>query len=914
MPPVTSVSATPIPNSSGNGSSPFAGPLVERLFRPSGPALPPQDFSGQTILVVFNPNAKQGRFRGEADSLRQSLEAMGFRVEFLITVADPAERSALIRSTAERLFSETATQTALPAPLRAEGAEPLPVPPLPSLGTGAIHIFPVGGDGIIDETVREVAQVITGPLNEVQPESLINEQVRQQISSVVVANVGTAADIANQVGSPPRLHGLRTFIRRLVFLPRPPYFSGISGFIASSQTLPLGIATVDTPETPGRTAFHSVGFGTSGHLFTQAEANRRANPDSFWNQGLLNYFRVLPQSIREYGISGVDVEIEHHGRVDRFRVGDLMGSSNRIVAAVGGIPGRWGEFKLLAVPNGPAGIFVMGESMIRGLATQLGINMVGAINRTWFTQMGFGLTKALARRLGIDIDLNMLKAESVIWSLSRERQITLRPGERARLRFFDPSTGEPAEVPWQLNGDAVPRPTHEAEIYVPPVTLSTRVAPGAVALQLYQEDELRRGLSLSDGSQTPLPIAARLRAPYFAQSPGGAVQVSSAYYPASDLRAVVTSLDLEPSRLPLLVARAHGVQSPADLAALHEQPLSMDQMERWLRSEEGRRQLELDRPLLTDSFRNRLETHGVGLGLGLVTMFAADALITQAGIDPRRDPITHFSAVAVASHGMNQVGNAVAGTLINRARGVPFDWAMVQSQEAEGLLTSRMLYESNPNLWGALRTSALRSLGVEAGASTGAFLWRGALSVAQVPFRMAWGMGPGLAASRITDTILSRYAHLPEDSALRHYASSAAFFAPSLYHLAVGNRGLGIIESSSMRWVGHAFATGFMADLAFTGAQTAYYGAERAVYERWMNHRVAAVRESEGQQSFGGFLLGLVAPEIGAWYETLDVFHGRRNEYYRRVEEEDRHRPMFGSFAFPELQTAQSSCFVRRDA
>src|SRR5262245_10901382 len=102
--------STPPPGRPGsfNFPSSFTGPLVERLFRPSLPAIDTHQFQGQTILVVFNEHARQGRFAQEADSLQRNLEAMGFDVVFLRTVANPMERSRLIREAARGLLNNPA--------------------------------------------------------------------------------------------------------------------------------------------------------------------------------------------------------------------------------------------------------------------------------------------------------------------------------------------------------------------------------------------------------------------------------------------------------------------------------------------------------------------------------------------------------------------------------------------------------------------------------------------------------------------------------------------------------------------------------------------------------------------------------------------------------------------------------------
>jgi len=312
----------------------------------------------------------------------------------------------------------------------------------------------------------------------------------------------------------------------------------------------------------------------------------------------------------------------------------------------------------------------------------------------------------------------------------------------------------------------------------------------------------------------------------------------------------------------------------------------MEGLERWVRSEEGRAQMEADRSLLGDTFRNRLEIHGVGLGLGLFTLYASDRLMDQLGVDPKRDPVLHFSGVALSSHAMNQVGNAWAGVLINRARGIPYDWAFAESRGAEGLIASRMVYDSNPTLLRALLTSTARSVGIEGGAES--LLLRGARNLVGVPFRMAWGMGSGIACSRITDTVLSRYTSLSEES--RRTLSSLAFFTPSIYHLLAGNRGVGFLESTTVRRINGAFAAGFIADLGFMGIQSLDYG-DQASYQRWVNHRASALREAEEGDS--GIIslrsiAHLVSPEISSWFDTVDGWDFHRSQYYQRILEADR--------------------------
>ena len=823
MPPVV---PTPGPSS----------PLAPRPLEPtSASSLPHSNFSGQTILVIFNPRAKQGRFAAEAPALRQSLEEMGFRVVFMETVPDPAERSTRIREVARGIFSEP--------------------------GRGPIYVFPVGGDGIVDEGVRETVQGMTGRLSQIPSQSPINEVVQQRIRAVVMAQVGSLSDIAYQLGAPPRNYILQSVVNGIARRPPPLFFSRVPQFIEQARTIPYPLPTVESEVAPGRSIFHSVGWGTSGFLFEHGERRMMENPQRVWNQKPWVFFRLLPEAIWRYGLRGVGVTIEHHGQTQSFRVGDLLGSSNRIISAVGGIPGRWGEFQLMAIPNGPWGVVVMGESIFRGIATLVG------------HKFGF----------------HAVGADAALWTLPRERLITLRPGERAQIRFFDPRTRQPIAVPWMLNGDAVSTSTPQAEIYVPPVTVPMGVGKGSLALRLFQQEDLRRALALSRGETHDVPPLRRLPGPSFTSGSSGAGgRGSSPFYPGSNLRSLMLNYDLEPSRLPLLVARAHGVNAPADLSRLQSHPSSWEDVERWLRSEEGMRQVQADRSLLGDTFRNRLETHGFGLALGLGTLVLSNHLMQGIGVDPRRDPVLHFSGVALSSHAMNQVGNAWAGVFINRARGLPYDWAMAESRAVGRMMASRMVYESNPTLLRALGHSTLRSPGWQAG--PGSMILQGGRNLVGVPLRMAAGMGPGLACSRITETVLSRYTSLGEGTL--HTVGTVAFFAPSIYHLAAGNRGLGVLESSTFRWGGRLFAAGFVADLGLMGIQSAVYG-EGASYERWVNHRASALREAEegdaGIISLSG-IAHLVAPEIASWWDTVDVLGFGRNQYYRRVLEADRAR------------------------
>ncbi|GEM_PF-4131978 len=802
-------------------------PLMDWLFRPfQALGSPSSDFKGQTILVVFNPQARQGAFQPYAQSLQASLEGMGFRVEFLSTVANPLDRLALIRQKASSLLSDPGVQ--------------------------GLHVFPVGGDGTIDQVVGQVLREIVGPLQQVPPDSKIDQVVREKLAAFTMAQVGTAADIASQVSAPPSWYRVKSFVRKVLFLKPSFPFRDLPDFMANAQRIPLGIAAVTGGVLAEQSVFHSVAFGTSGYLFAQAEANRQGHPKNPLNRGLVSYFRVLPQAIYHYGLLGVEVEIDHHGITDRFRVGELMGTASRIVAASGGIPGAWGEFKLLAIPNGLRGVVMMSESMVRGLGTKLGFNWVGA--------------------------------DSVFWTLSSHRQITLRAGEEARIRFFEPQSGLPIEVPWQVNGDSVPTRVREAKIYVPPLSIPVHAAPNSVAMRLYHADQLRQGLTVYNRDESTFSIYRFLPNPTFITFPQGRQLASSPYYPASDLRNLNSDLGIEASRFPLLIARAHGMKRTIKEARFVEAPQAMNDLQAWIRSEEGKRVVQADRALLEDNFSNRFQVRGIGLLFGMASFYGADRLLQGLGVDPEKDRFLHFNLSACMSYGVNQALTGMGSVIVNRIQGIPYDIAMMESRSVNGLLASRFVYESEPNLLKAMGLGALRNLGF--GGSLRSILASGAKGLVTVPVRTAWGMGAGYLSSRTSDLIMRRY--FPENDSLRYTANGAAFWLPSLYGVFAGRKAFTVMESSSLKKLTWVASTALVADLVYEGVQNVNGGA-KAAYERWVQHRASELKaQKEGRPflSFSG-LLEFLAPEISAWWESRYPFVTEPNEYYKRVKEID---------------------------
>lgn len=802
----------PPPSLSVSGSSSGLPPAEEshlqRLWRRPH-SFVPHNFQGKEILVVYNPAAQQGRFVRERPALERVLSGMGFRVQFLETIPDQAPRLEHIGREATRFFQSSQN----PA-----------------------YVFGVGGDTTVDEVVRATVERVVGPLHELHPQNNVSAPLRQRIASAIVANTATAGDIPAQLNAPPHWLWVRTRASQLLRMQPPAVFAELPNFLANSQELPMGIASIssDVDHPVGRqTAFHSVNFGTGGYVFELGETNRRLAPNSILNRGIFNYFRVTPEAIRTYGMKGWIVEIEHHGKVERFRAGDVLGSTNRIITGAAGLPGAWGEFKLTIIPPGARGIAPLLEGIGRGLATKAGWNLVSSSHR--------------------------------LYSLPRENQIILAPGERANIRFFDVDTGQAVRVPWQVNGAAVSREvdkvpvyerTHQAEIYVPPLTIPVRSDAESLGVLLYHQDALSSGRPITyrknDGSH-------------------GAV---TPYYPREALRALATRLNIEPSHIPNMIAKAHGVNSPAEFARFETHSLSMNDLESWARSPEaatfnrriyrGPSPLAPAQDLLGDTFGNRLALHAPGFLLGALTMHGADRVMRRWGVDPNQDPFLHFAGSAILSHGVHQTAGATYGILMNRWKSLPYDVAFSETATLAGQTSTRYIYENSPGLLQSARRASMRSLGFQMGRSS--LLLRGAQSVFTVPTRMAWGMGPGLASSRMIGSMLEGSDISPE---ARQNLVAAAFYMPNLNPIISGNRGLALGEGALMRGVNGAFSLGFIADMAFTGLHSLAYG-DHAAEMRWSYHAVSAERERRYNRGFFSVhgITSFFAPELAAWRDS----------------------------------------------
>jgi hypothetical protein len=180
---------------------------------------------------------------------------------------------------------------------------------------------------------------------------------------------------------------------------------------------------------------------------------------------------------------------------------------------------------------------------------------------------------------------------------------------------------------------------------------------------------------------------------------------------------------------------------------------------------------------------------------------------------------------------------------------------------------------------GAIITSGLRNF----------FGWKPTLgSVALIPLRAAWNMGQGLLFSRLTEELVR---DLPEDSVLRKYGPTAAFFVPDVAHIVAPQTTFQVLQNRPMRLAARAFAAGFIADMAFTGIHHLVHGSESSL-EQWMDYRAAQLRRERGD--IGPLnprnLLRFLAPSLSAYVDSHEYFLGGENEYRREARQLTRER------------------------
>lgn len=367
---------------------------------------------------------------------------------------------------------------------------------------------------------------------------------------------------------------------------------------------------------------------------------------------------------------------------------------------------------------------------------------------------------------------------------------------------------------------------------------------------------------------------------------GEVLRVDSPAFLRSDLAAFARRLGIMPSRIPHLVAAASGAESRAELGRIVGERMTVERLREWVQSPQGERFMNERGAAFRDTFHNRLREGGPGLAVGLISLLGAEQLADIVGLDARNHPHERFMFVVGLSHVTGVGAAAINEVFLNRSLGQAFNFVETRAVAAGGEAAVQFSYEARGSLGRAMFDSLTRNYGLRGGLTRMAF--NGARGLVTMPFRAAWGMGPGLMASALVDrTIGSQFA---EGSTARNAIRFGSFFLPDVYRIAVGNRGPAIFETRGMRWASRAFAAGFIADMAFTGVNRWQHGSSGSATMGMIYQRANQLHDRD-EGLLRGVVDGafeMVAPQVSAWWDSveLDGFGFRPNRYQNEAREE----------------------------
>jgi len=398
----------------------------------------------------------------------------------------------------------------------------------------------------------------------------------------------------------------------------------------------------------------------------------------------------------------------------------------------------------------------------------------------------------------------------------------------------------------------------------------------------YRTQGLANLLDHSNGRQPIYRVGAN------GEGPGEVRRVDSAAMHPEDVSLLAYKLNVMPSRIPHLIAAASGADVPDRLGRISAARMTPERLMAWAQSADGKRYMEGRASVFEDNFRNRFVEGAPGLGLGIASLFGAEYLANQIGLDARRYPHERFGFVVGLSHVMGQAGGAVQEVLLNRSLGQPFSFVESRMVQSGSDYAVQFGFQARSSASRSILASLARNFG---GAEGGliSIAGRGIKGAATMPFRAAWGMGAGLMSSALIDKTIGQTLFADNPQA-REYLRFGSFFVPDLYRIGVGTRGPAIFESAGMRWATRAFAAGFIADMLFQGGMRLNYGSDRlgtlnGIYAR-ANELHNADRGTLSGLADGAF--ELVSPSLAAWWDSVE-FEGlslRPNRYQRQAREE----------------------------
>jgi diacylglycerol kinase-like protein len=820
---------TPLPAGDRPATSPLRNSLASLFARYR------RNLNGKTILVVFNPAARDGKIGRDLPQLVKELERSGAKVLTVQTVPNIQERRELIRQST-----------------------------LAALEQGdSIYVLPYGGDGTIGETVGEVLKALGVDLATGRQGFQANAAVAAGLESLVISKQGKAADIAVELGAPDRIAKLPASIRRGVKVPvRFPIIDGSD------------------------VALHSFGVGVSGYLFALRESNKVANPTKWYNQGLWSYFRLIPSAIlNRYGIFGVDFELTRSNlqgeelEKTTVRGAELQITPRRIIAGVGGVPGTWGETRMVVLPPFLPGVLAVTEYASRGLITKyLGLNLVGPRSRLRTLSPQRQWVIGPEEKISVKV---LVPNTPVWWALRGYQEFLIDSGEALPATRIPPA-GELLAIPSILNGD-VSGPKSQFIVTAPPLTVNLLGRPNSLAVRLARASALVHGeLPLLSDQQLVASTVARHRPAILKDSPE-TVRIRTPFVSQPRLRDLMRRHHLSFERDLQLLTATQSAVDPSQLKHLASEELTVERMEQFLKSEQGQEWCKQN----TDSLKalgKRALTGGLPLAAGMVTLWGSGALADTLGLDPIRQRELRFGLTVYLSHAAQVNLAPLWEVMVNRMLHQPYDYVRIRDAEVAGETLQQWTLESHNSLGRAL-SSAWRSgsIGWEVGGGAG--LWRRGLGLGLVPFRAAWNMGEGLLFSRLAETVVRG---LPEDSRLKQYAPSAAFFAPDVARILSPRLAFPLLEARALRLASRAFAVGFIGDMAFTGIHRMAHG-ERATYDQWVDFRTAERRRESGEIGPLSWrqIPRFFAPSLSAYIDSHEYLFGEENEMRKKIYRED---------------------------
>lgn len=276
-----------------------------------------------------------------------------------------------------------------------------------------------------------------------------------------------------------------------------------------------------------------------------------------------------------------------------------------------------------------------------------------------------------------------------------------------------------------------------------------------------------------------------------------------------DLILHASRMGIAPKDIHVLLSNpARVAAATAELEGAIEKGLTPERICAWLSGPDGRAWMAKNWGVLEPTLRQRLAAGLPGIALGVAAYLPADLLADAIGIE---QPQLRFLFIAYAMHGFSEVGRAAGEVVVNRfIMKRPFDFmrqALVR--EGEGMAL-RVTFEARGSISRSLARAVSSNFAAE---GTAVSLQGGARRVLSIPLRMAGGMGPGLAVSRVVDSVLKRVLP-PGSEGIREWASFGSFVAADLAIEAMSRRAKGFSKSIGLRIVGRAFVAGFALDCA----------------------------------------------------------------------------------------------------